>query len=149
MLCNTTSIYPNGIDSMMFFQDNNLEKLEIINEYEKLIAQGKYKEANDFIENKQGIYGYFADFFNALENRIYNLQEYLLSKPQKEQPFIYYDGEEFPIELYQSDSGNHLVLENKEHNVLNRFNHNELENVKLINGSLQVSKDNNKNIIWI
>ena len=91
MLCNTTSIYPNGVDPMIFFHDNDIEKVEIINEYEKLIAQGKYDEANAFINQQEGIYGYFADFFNAIENRIFNLQEYLLSKPLKEQPFIYYN----------------------------------------------------------
>lgn len=147
MLCNTTSIYPNGIDSMMFFQDNDLDKIEIINEYEKLIIQGKYNEANNFIENQQGIYGYFADFFNAIENRIYVLQEYLLNKSPKDQPFIYYDCDDFPIELYQS-GGTHLVLGNEEHDILSQFNYEELENVKEINGSLQVS-DDIKNIIWI
>ena len=147
MLCNTTSVYPSGIDRMIFFQDNNLDKVEIINEYEKLIAQGKYDQANAFINQQEGIYGYFADFFNAIENRIFNTQEYLLSKPPKWQPFIYYDGDEFPIELYQS--GTHLVLENEEHDVLNQFNQEELENVRDINGDLQVSNDDINHIIWI
>ena len=147
MLCNTTSIYPNGLDPMIFFHDNDIEKVEIINEYEKLIAQGKYDEANAFIENQQGIYGYFADFFNAIENRIFKLQEYLLSLPPKEQPFIYYDGDEFPLELYQS--GTHLVLENEEHDVLNQFDHEELENAREINGDLQISNEDINNIIWI
>ena len=66
MLCNTTSYYPDGIDKMFFFQDNNLENIDIINQYNNLIAQGKYSEANQFINQQDGIYGYFADFFNAV-----------------------------------------------------------------------------------
>jgi len=66
---------------MIFFQDNNLEKIDIIDTYNKLISQGKYTEANQYINQQEGIYGYFADFFNVIENRIYNLQDYLLQKP--------------------------------------------------------------------
>lgn len=44
MLCNTVSYYPDGIDKMLFFQDNNLEKIDIINTYNNLIAQGNYTE---------------------------------------------------------------------------------------------------------
>ena len=80
---------------MTFFQDNNLEKMEIINHYNALIAQGKYSDASDYISQREGVYGFFADFFNLIENRIYNLQEYLLNKPAKKQPFIYYDDEEY------------------------------------------------------
>lgn len=79
---------------MIFFQDNNLENVEVMNHYNELITQGKYTEANDYISPQEGIYGFFADFFNLIENRIYNTQEYLLSKPSKKQPVIYYDEEE-------------------------------------------------------
>ena len=94
MSCNPISYYPNKIDEMTFFQDNNLEKVEIMNHYNELISQGKYDEASDYINQQEGIYGFFADFFNLIENRIYTLQEYLLQKPPKKQPFIFYDEEE-------------------------------------------------------
>lgn len=94
MSCNPVSCYPNKIDQMVFFQDNDIEKVEIMNHYSELVAQGKYDEANDYISQQEGIYGFFADFFNLIENRIYNTQEYLLNKPPKRQPFIYYDEEE-------------------------------------------------------
>lgn len=93
MLCRTTSYYPNGIDEMIFFQDNSLEKMDIINQYNKYISEGQYSKASNYISQQKGIYGYFADYFNAIENRIYKLQEYLLQKPPKKQPFIYYDEE--------------------------------------------------------
>lgn len=91
MLCNPVSYFPNKVDPMIFFQDNNLENVKIINHYNKLISQGKYSEASDYINQQENVYGFFADFFNLIENRIYNTQEYLLSKPQKKQPFIYYN----------------------------------------------------------
>ena len=94
MSCNPTSYFPNKVDEMIFFQDNNLEKVEIINHYNELISQGKYSEASDYVSQQEGVYGFFADFFNLIENRIYNTQEYLLNKPPKKQPFIYYDEEE-------------------------------------------------------
>lgn len=84
---------------MIFFQDNSLEKVDIMQQYNELIAQEKYSEANDYINQQEGVYGFFADYLNLIENRIYSLQDYLLSKPQKKQPFICYDEEErFSIE---------------------------------------------------
>ena len=91
MLCDPVSYYPNKVDEMTFFQDNNIENVDVINHYNSLIAKGKYSEASDYINQKEGIYGFFADFFNLIENRIYNLQEHLLQKPPKKQPFAYYD----------------------------------------------------------
>ncbi len=98
MSCNPVSYYPNKVDDMIFFQDNNLENVEIMNHYNELITQGKYTEAGNYIEQQENIYGFFADFFNLIENRIYNTQEYLLNKPPKKQPFVYFDEEEhYPI----------------------------------------------------
>lgn len=79
---------------MMFFQDNDLEKTEIMKHYNNLTSHGNYSEASDYISEQEGVYGFFADFFNLIENRIFNLQEYLLQKPTKKQPFIYYNKEE-------------------------------------------------------
>lgn len=91
MLCNPTSFYPGKIDDMVFFRDNNLEKADIMNHYNDLIAQCKYSEASEYISRQEGVFGFFADYFNLIENRIYNLQEYLLNKPPKKQPFIHFD----------------------------------------------------------
>ncbi len=88
MLCNTMSHYPDGVDPMIFFQDTSLDNIDVLNTYNKLISQGKYTEAGKYISLQEGIYGFFADFFNAIENRIYNLQKHILEKPPKKQPFI-------------------------------------------------------------
>ena len=83
---------------MTFFFFFCLEKIEIINHYISLIADEKYSEASDYIEQQEGIYGFFADYLNLIENRIYTLQEHLLNKPPKKQPFVYYDEEvHFPM----------------------------------------------------
>lgn len=91
MLYNPISNYPDSVDPLIFFQDISLTKLEILEVYNNLIAQGKYNEANNFISS-QNIYGYFADYLNAIENRIYNLQEHLLTIEPK-QPFVSSDSE--------------------------------------------------------
>lgn len=91
MLCNTRSYFPEGIDPMIFFQDNDLEQIEVIENYNKLIALGKYTEANQYIQMHENVYGYFADFFNAIENRIYNLQEFLLTKEPIKKQYVYFN----------------------------------------------------------
>ncbi len=94
MLCNVTSHYPDGIDKMIFFQDNDLEKADIINAYNELISQEKYTLASQYINQQNGVYGYFADFFNAIENRIYNLQDYLHQKPPIKKQFVHFDADD-------------------------------------------------------
>ena len=99
------SIYPDGIDPMTFFQDNNLEKIDVINIYNALISEEKYKEANNFLSQQEGIYGFFADYFNLIENRIYSLQEYILTK-EKINPFIPFecdDADEEPPSILEGD----------------------------------------------
>ena len=83
MLINPTSNYPNQIDPMIFFQDVCLEKKDIMDHYNNLIAQNKYTEANQYISQQSGFFLYSADFFNLIENRIYALQSYLLTKQPK------------------------------------------------------------------
>ena len=56
MLCNPTSHYPRKIDNMIFFQDNNLENVEIMNHYNNLITQEKYSEASIYINQQKCIY---------------------------------------------------------------------------------------------
>lgn len=79
-MINCISYYPQQIDEMLFFQDNDIEKVPIMETYNNLASKGKYNEASAYINQQEGIYGYFADFFNAIENRIYSLQDYLLTK---------------------------------------------------------------------
>lgn len=82
---------------MIFFQDISLTQTEVMDTYNQLILQGKYSEANDYINDQHGICGYFADYFNAIENRIYHLQEYL-SNVEPYRPFISSESEPADID---------------------------------------------------
>lgn len=97
MTCNPTSYFPDKIDEMIFFQDINLENYKILETYESLISCGNFDEANDFIGQQSSLYGYFADFFNAIENRIYNCQNYLLNK-EKKRPVLFSETEPTTLE---------------------------------------------------
>ncbi len=83
------SHYPDGIDELIFFQDNNLETIESMKYYNVLTAQGRFTEANKYISKRNDVYGYFADLYNAIENRIYTLQDYLLKMPPKKKFFVF------------------------------------------------------------
>ena len=107
MLCNEESCYPNKIDAMSFFQDVSLNTIEYMNQYQNLISEGKYSDANQYINEKSGIYGYFACFFNMLENRIYTLQNSL---------------------LYRMENS-HDALSNYTHEELSEYTHEELTKI--------------------
>lgn len=93
MMINPKSTYPDIVDPMTFFHDISLNNIAIMKEYEKLITENNYDDANALIESKKGmIFGYFADYCNLIENRIYNLQNYLLQIDKKSiQLFTYGD----------------------------------------------------------
>lgn len=150
-MCNSTSYYPNKIDEMIFFQDNNLEKVEIMNHYNELISQGKYTEASAYISQQKNVYGFFANYFNLIENRIYNTQEYLLSKPPKKQPFIYYDDEE-----HFSMSELHVFTDTDEEEDLSSLElfsdddeSESTDNLYTFTGEEAEPPDINKDTIWI
>lgn len=94
-MVNSLSYYPEGIDSMVFFQDNDISKVSAVKGYQTLTSQGKYTDANKYL-SQHDIYGYFADVFNLFENRIYSLQAHLMSK-EKNNPFT--SSEEEPTAL--------------------------------------------------
>ena len=80
MLCSSESLYPNDIDESFFFQDTNIDNIEILNTFQSYIAQGKYTDARDYINSQEGISGAFACYLNAYENRIHALQQHLQGK---------------------------------------------------------------------
>lgn len=151
MMFDSTSYFPDKVDDMIFFQDNNLDNIEIINHYNNLISQNKYDEASDYINQQENIYGFFDDLYNLIENRIYNLQEYLLSKPPKKQPFIYYNKEE-----YFSISDLHVfsdIDEEEDISSILLFSNNDtqesIDNLFLFTGEEGTPPNVNKDTIWI
>ena len=79
----STSIFPSGIDSRVFFSDMNLKTRELWNQYYNLISKNKYTQASDFLSNHNLDY-YGAWFLNLLENRLVNIGTYLLSLDKPE-----------------------------------------------------------------
>ena len=73
---NTTSKFPSMIDDRVFFEDINLTQLDIKNQYEQLLQQGKYTEASQLLNNSDVDF-YGAWILNLLENRLLNIQTYL------------------------------------------------------------------------
>ena len=69
------SFYPAKAVSLLFFQNINLEKVNVINHH--LLHIQKCNIANDYISQQEGICRYFSAFLNAIENRIYSLQKHL------------------------------------------------------------------------
>lgn len=133
MLCNPLSFYPDKIDPLIFFQDISLDNVEIMNAYDNLIKQGKYSEASEYINSQSSICGYFADFLNAIENRIYNLQEYLLTIKKPKQPFIFADED--------PSFSTHDLLSDYNNDELSQYTHEEI--------SALTDKNSGKEIIWI
>ena len=88
---NILSIFPNGIDSRVFFSDIDLDNINIMNEHENLIKQGKYTDASQLLNNSD-VFFYGAWFLNMIENRLVNIGNHLLSK-QKPQLTTYQDSE--------------------------------------------------------
>lgn len=88
---NTASIYPNGIDSRVYAQDINLENISVFNEYQSLLAQGRYIEASELLNNSDA-YFYGAWMLNLLENRLRKIGENVMSM-EKPKLTIYQSGE--------------------------------------------------------
>lgn len=111
--CNPISNYPTKVDELVFFQDNDLENINVVNEYNRLINEGKYDEAIQYVADNGNIYGFFADFFNLIENRIYTLQEYESEKYKipKRQPFVYYDFMSYDLTVF-TNTGEQETTEN-------------------------------------
>lgn len=111
--CNPISNYPTKVDELVFFQDNDLENINVVNEYNRLINEGKYDEAIQYVADNGNIYGFFADFFNLIENRIYTLQEYESEKYKtpKIQPFVYYDFMSYDLTVF-TNTGAQETTEN-------------------------------------
>lgn len=86
-------------DDMVFFSDIRLSNKDIMDEYNRLIVDKKYDEANNYLSQQDDFFSYSADFFNLIENRIKSLQEYLLTKTKKNNPFIYSNEEPSNINL--------------------------------------------------
>lgn len=77
------SVFPNDIDSRAFMSDTDLEHLDLLEQYQKLIRYHKFDEASKLLEKFLSFY-YGASLFNMFENRLHRIGQYLLAKEDKE-----------------------------------------------------------------
>lgn len=82
------SSFPSAVDDIAFISDVNLDTLEIYKHHRDLVNNGKYTEASNYLNQQTGITSVNADFFNMLENRIYQTQLYVKNK-EKVNPCSY------------------------------------------------------------
>ena len=85
---NVLSIFPDGIDTRVYFSDICLEDVPVMNTYQELIKSEKYSEASELLNNNDNITFYGAWVLNLFSNRVKNIGEYLLTK-EKPKPGIY------------------------------------------------------------
>lgn len=76
------SYFPDKIDPLGYWSDVSISQEDIMNQYNSYIALGTqegYTAAYDLI-NQSAIFGWFANYLNAIENRICSLQDYLTNQ---------------------------------------------------------------------
>ena len=69
--------FPISPDPLIFFQDIDVSHASVCEEVKALIAEGRYSDAMEYINNIDDIDGYYADLFKLIQRRIYNTQVYL------------------------------------------------------------------------
>ena len=78
-LYKVSSLFPNSVDDITFISDVK---------HRDLVNNGKYTEASNYLNQQTDITPVNADFFNMLENRIYQTQLYVKNK-EKVNPCSY------------------------------------------------------------
>ena len=79
--------FPNNVDDRIFYNDINIEQLDILNHYKILLDASNYDGASNLLQTSDIDYT-GAWLWNLFELRIKATQEYLLTK-QKPQLQIY------------------------------------------------------------
>ena len=80
-----SSKFPDEIDTLDYFSDVTLSQKDTTDEYVSLVNAKRYTEAYDVISNSS-IFGWFADYFNMIENRINAVQSYLITNEKQKHP---------------------------------------------------------------
>ena len=87
MAYEVTTNFPNSVDDRIFYNDINLEQLDILNHYKILLDASNYDGASNLLQTSDIDYA-GAWLWNLFELRIKATQEYLLIK-EKPQLQIY------------------------------------------------------------
>lgn len=84
-MINASSQFPTEYDYPGYWSDVSISQKSTMDEYEAYIAAGKYTEAYELI-SQSNVFGWYADFLNAIENRIRALQVYLTDTLEVQHP---------------------------------------------------------------
>ena len=85
-----STAFPDYIDDLRFFQDVSIDKLPIMEKFNRMIAQGNYSAASEYI-NEQDISFYGAWFLNMLEERLIAIENYIMYSTDKPNLTTYND----------------------------------------------------------
>lgn len=72
------SVFPNSIDDLPFISDVDIPNKNIMISIQNYIDQGDYDNASKLC-NASNITSINSDYFNMVQNRIYSLQNYLIT----------------------------------------------------------------------
>lgn len=72
------SVFPNSIDDLPFISDVDIPSKNIMISIQNYIDQGDYDNASKLC-NTSNITSINSDYFNMVQNRIYSLQNYLIT----------------------------------------------------------------------
>lgn len=84
-MIDAASNFPTSVDPLEYYSDVSIGQKEIMDQYDNYIAKNQYTEAYKLI-SESSIFGWFADYFNMVENRINSVQTYLTDMVQVEHP---------------------------------------------------------------
>ena len=73
----TTSSFPQSVDSLMFLNDIDVEHLSESSYHNQLAAAHAYTQAGNYLEQTATMDSFCASLFNTIENRIYTTQDFL------------------------------------------------------------------------
>lgn len=93
-----STVFPDYIDNLVFFQDVSIDKLPIMEKYNGMISAGGYTAASEYI-NQQDISFYGAWLLNMLEERLIAIEIYLIYSTEKPDLTTYNDIEPTDVEV--------------------------------------------------
>ena len=90
----TSSVFPQGIDSLIFFDDIPIAQKDILKTHINHFDHGRYTEGTDYLQNSGIDHAFCADLFNMFENRLYAVQNRMIEDPKESNITQYHQHDE-------------------------------------------------------
>ncbi len=85
-----STVFPDDVDKLCFFQDVSIDKLPIMDQYNEMIAIGHYSDASEYL-NTHEISFYGAWLLNMLQERLIAIENYIVHGTDKPDLTTYND----------------------------------------------------------